>query len=64
VISVDYRLAPEHPYLAAVEDAVDALNWVSKHGRTELGIDLTRIAVGGASRYITFLHFVRSEFIQ
>jgi acetyl esterase/lipase len=52
VISVDYRLAPEHPYPAAVEDAVDALHWVVEHGRTELGIDLARIAVGGSSRYM------------
>jgi acetyl esterase/lipase len=51
VISVDYRLAPEHPYPSAVEDAVDALHWVIKHGQTELGIDLSRIAVGGSSRY-------------
>lgn len=50
VISVDYRLAPENPYPAAVEDAVDALHWVFKHGQTELGIDLSRVAVGGTSR--------------
>ena len=64
VISVDYRLAPEHPYPAAVEDAVDALHWVIKHGHTELGIDLSRIAVGGSSRYITFLHSGRSNIIH
>ena len=64
VISIDYRLAPEHPYPAAVEDAVDALHWVIEHGQTELGIDLSRIAVGGSSRYIPFLHFVRFEFTQ
>ena len=50
MISVDYRLAPENPYPAAVEDAVDALHWVFKHGQTELGIDLSRVAVGGTSR--------------
>ena len=61
VISVDYRLAPEHPYPAAVEDAVDALHWVIKHGQTELGIDPSRIAVGGSSRYITFLYSMKSN---
>ena len=51
MISVDYRLAPEHPYPAAVVDAVDTLHWIIKHGQTELGIDVTQIAVGGSSRY-------------
>ena len=56
MISVDYRLAPEHPYPAAVLDAVDALHWVIKHGQTELGIDVTQIAVGGSSRYARLFH--------
>jgi acetyl esterase/lipase len=50
VISVDYRLAPEHPYPAAVEDAIDALDWVVQNGKSKLNIDPTRIAVGGSSR--------------
>ncbi|KAI0322640.1 Alpha/Beta hydrolase protein [Amylostereum chailletii] len=49
VVSVDYRLAPEHPYPAAVEDAVASLQWVWTQGKSLLGIDLGRIAVGGSS---------------
>ena len=48
VASVDYHLAPEHPYPAAVDDAVIALDWSIAHAST-LGIDPERIAVGGDS---------------
>lgn len=48
VISVDYRLAPENKFPAAVEDAYDSLLWISSHAK-EFNIDPTRIAVGGDS---------------
>jgi acetyl esterase/lipase len=48
VASVNYRLAPEHPYPAPLEDCYAALEWVFGQAR-ELRIDARRIAVGGAS---------------
>lgn len=46
VASVDYRLAPEHPFPAALDDAHAALTWLAKPGG---GVDVGRLAVGGAS---------------
>jgi acetyl esterase len=48
VISVDYRLAPEHPYPAAVTDAYVAISWVGAYGEG-FGVDTGRLAVVGDS---------------
>lgn len=49
VVLVDYRLAPEHPFPAAVEDCWEALRWLRGVSKDELEIDVSRIAVGGVS---------------
>ncbi|KZT02660.1 Alpha/beta hydrolase fold-3 [Laetiporus sulphureus 93-53] len=49
VISVDYRLGPEDPYPAAVEDAEEALYWVARNGKEQLNVDPNKLAVGGSS---------------
>lgn len=49
VINLNYRHAPENPYPAAVDDVVDGLTWIAGKGKTELGIDSSRIVLGGLS---------------
>ena len=48
VFSVDYRLAPEHPYPIPLEDCEAAFNWV-KDNSSDLGINSNRISIGGDS---------------
>jgi acetyl esterase len=48
VISVDYRLAPEHKFPAAIDDAIHATKWIAGNSK-QLGIDTSRLTVGGDS---------------
>jgi len=48
VVSVNYRLAPEHKFPVAAHDAWDTLQWLAAHA-TELGLDAHQLAVGGDS---------------
>jgi acetyl esterase/lipase len=47
-VVVQYRLAPEHPYPAAIDDCYAGLRWVKQHG-AQVGIDTRRVGIGGPS---------------
>lgn len=63
LVSVNYRLAPEHPFPAAIEDAVAATKWVSEHARS-LGIDAAKLVVGGDSAGATLAAVVCQEALR
>jgi acetyl esterase len=48
IASIEYRMAPEHPYPAAVDDTLTAVKWAHHHGK-ESGGDVNRVALGGDS---------------
>lgn len=48
VVSVDYRLAPEHPFPAAIDDVTAVVEWIVAHAGT-IGVDPDRLAIGGQS---------------
>jgi acetyl esterase len=60
VLSVDYRLAPEHPFPAAIEDGAAATAWISAHAQ-DLGIDPQRLGVCGDSAGATLAAVVCQE---
>ncbi|ENH75726.1 hypothetical protein FOC1_g10003885 [Fusarium oxysporum f. sp. cubense race 1] len=49
VVAVDYRLAPENPFPAAVHDSWEAVLWVMGEGKQTLGLDTSKLATGGSS---------------
>jgi acetyl esterase len=63
LVSVGYRLAPEHRYPAAVEDAIAATKWVSEQAAA-LGIDAERLVVGGDSAGATLAAVVCQEALR
>lgn len=64
IVSIDYRLAPEHPFPAAMEDGYDALLWLL-HSADHVGGNKNKIIIGGSSAGATIAasitHYVRDK---
>jgi acetyl esterase/lipase len=63
LVSVGYRLAPEHKFPAAVEDAIAATRWISEQA-SSLGIDAARLVVGGDSAGATLAAVVCQDAVR
>jgi acetyl esterase/lipase len=63
LVSIGYRLAPEHKYPAAIEDAVAATRWISAHA-SRLGIDAGRLVIGGDSVGATLAALVCQDAVR
>src|SRR5580692_6037569 len=63
LVSVDYRLAPEHKFPAAIEDAIAATRWVSGQAAA-LGIDAARLVIGGDSAGATLAAVVCQDSLR
>jgi acetyl esterase len=63
LISVNYRLAPEHKFPAAVEDAIAATRWVSRHAES-LGVNPDKLVVGGDSAGATLAAVVCQDALR
>jgi acetyl esterase len=63
LVSIGYRLAPEHKFPAAIEDAIAATRWVSGHA-SSLGIDATKLVVGGDSAGATLAAVVCQDALR